>query len=299
MHYRKIAFSVVLFAVVSISFGCDSLQTTNDFRNEDETLKKVSEEYADLAGYAIQFAKKQRVPGSSVGTTDLLAKGVEKWSEQHGAKAAQLKNRFAEVEHVRARLQTKLRQLPRSKVESLSLGALLDLSGLDKRQINRILQLEKIASEAVSFKDLKSSLERFNSETRQRFGDADSAIILQLSALVKAQFQYLNTRDVSSLAEASTSKGFVLEKSGGDPPQWEHYYNAAEIAGDTLMGALGGAGLGAAVGGGIGAAAFGAGGALIGGVSTYATQVERYQNAVDQWCGQSGNQSHSDYSSTC
>jgi hypothetical protein len=149
-------------------------------------------------------------------------------------------------------------------------------------------------------------LDRFDEETVQQLGEEDRKVVLQLSALLRAQLKFIEDLDPSKAAAIFDQFGSTSAKDddddddgenestaqeGDERPEWTNYWNRSDVfqsAGTWAMGA-------GAFGGSCGVVsmvcgpAFAAGGALAGGTLEYGSQVEEYQNDLRNWCEQGGN----------
>jgi hypothetical protein len=228
-----------------------------------------------------------------------LREGYAEWVNKNRSDLKKLSERFREFGHSHVAVQRHMARSPNSK-DAPSLDSVLATSGLTASQINRIKEIPEVVEESDSLEELESKLDHFDRETIDSFDKASRKVILQYSALVRAQFRFLEELTTSLPRDSTVSKSFSPKDDpcvAGPRPKWRNYYNAPGV----FNGGLTGGSVGGTVGSGVCALsgagtvvtplcgfAGGMGGFVVGATTKYMEQVERFRNYLAPWCNAPG-----------
>jgi len=224
---------------------------------------------------------------------DHLREGYREWVKRNETAAQEAYGDFQELRDIQTSVRERISRFSHLKSgQEMSTDLLISGTQLSSSQKERLRQLSSTVHRIDSFSELREKLEQFDVQT-VRILDRDSRkVILQITALLRAQSEFLegvDPADALGLVSQTNSSG-TRTKLGDDgsenPPQLEDYINEGEIARETLLGALTGAGAGTVCGPAtkICSAALAVGGALVGGVGTYSAQMNDYQRDLATWC---------------
>ena len=180
---------------------------------------------------------------------------------------------------------------------SLPLDSLLSEADLSSAQKDRIETLLDLPREIDSLSKVEKRLNKFDQKTVQTLDEQDRKVVLQMSAILRAQANYLENlspSEVANLFEQTGSTEAVYVKDDDGRPEWADYYSEEDVLSSatglavTGFGASGTCTVVATVCG----PAFATGGAVAGAAWEYSSQFDSYQRDLQNWCAQDGN-SHS------
>lgn len=293
-------FAVIAMGLASLS-GCDTMGTKSSNLSVNP-YTDITDTYSEAAKSAMKYAQ-ARPSESPIQVKKRMAQGYRHWIEENKSNARSAFGDFAELQEVQHSIQRQIATSPsvRSKsVESLPLDSLLSAADLSSAQKDRIETLLDLPKKIDSLSEVESKLNKFDRETAQVLNQEDRKVVLQMSAILRAQAIHLanlSPSKVATLFDQTDASDASYAKDDDDDdgrPEWADYFSEEDIL-ESAAG-LGLSGL--SVGGNCGVVvhicgpAFAAGGAVAGAAWEYSSQFDRYQRDLQNWCAQGGN-SHS------
>lgn len=274
--------------------GCDTLETA-----EQETAVNpytdITNTYTEAASAAVEYAQSQ-TPTNPKDVEQRLVHGYRIWVAENRSTAQKAFRTFRELRSVQTSVQKYVSQRPKVKsTHSLSVDSLLVATELSSAQKSRIQSLSSLVEKRDSLSEIKSKLDRFDKETAERLDKESRRVVLQLSAVVRAQFEFMKGIDPMKVASLFGGASSLTEKlrtqKSADRPKLDEYVDSQAVLREAMKSGLAGLGAGGACGPVyyVCGPAFAAGAAVAGATWTYGSQVRKYQRDLADWCSKVNN----------
>lgn len=307
-HFRALAFLAILLIVGGL-FGCDSIQTGEEDKPVNP-YKDITDNHLMAASFALSYAQNQAPTTNKDKVRKNLSEGYQRYIRRDESRAHEMTTRIQELSNTFEAVGKRIAQSPNVKsAHTLSLDSLLAIAALTSAQKTRFKKLMAITKQTDSLEKLVTRLNEFDAETNRKLDKSSRKVILQFSALLRAQIQFLETLDPSDAHTLISSSDSSLQKGpphsskttgkrdcpAGPRPQSEHYFNAPDLAKASFWGLINGMSAGAncawtglppvtyvCIGAG------GLGGMFANTTWEYASQMEEWKNDLKAWCAAPG-----------
>jgi len=186
--------SIILLLVIGGLLSCDTVSPEQ--KNEQKNpYADFVDTYSDAASASLKYVREQR-PTDRKQVRQLLAQGYRQWVDRNESRAESSFGQFQELEAVQRSVQKHLSRSPRAKrKELLSVDSLLAIADLTTDQQIQFKKLFATLEGVNSYSELNSSLTRFENRSRNELGRGSRKVVLQISALIRAQSKFIAEAD--------------------------------------------------------------------------------------------------------